>query len=134
MASVFGKLVLMLRYIIASGLIALAIAGPAAANGKVDIAACKAMQAALVPRQAEIAKLTEKRAASAVLAEDTGAAWEDAEVHRLVSPALAKAADELKASYESAKEQLARDDLALQSAASAFNTDVATFNTRCVKG
>jgi hypothetical protein len=124
----------MLRHIVASGFIVLAIAGPAAANGKVDVAACKAMQAALVPRQAEIAKLTENRAAAATEAEDTGLAWEDAEIHRLVSPAFAKTADDLKASYESAKEQLARDDLALQSAAAAFNSDVATFNTRCVKG
>lgn len=124
----------MLRSMIVYGFLALVIAGPAAANGKVDVAACKAMQATLAPRQAEIAELTEKRAASATHAEDTGAAWEDAEIHRMVSPAFAKTADELKVSYEEAKGQLARDELALQSAVSAFNADVAAFNTRCTKG
>lgn len=134
MASVIGTLGTMLRHLIVCGLLALAFAGPAAANGKVDVAACKAMQATLAPRQAEIAELTGKRAASATRVEEAGAAWEDAEVHRLVSPSLAKAADELNASFERAKGQLARDDLALLSAVSAFNADVDAFNTRCAKG
>jgi len=134
MASVFGKLSLMWRYLIICGYLALSAASPAAANGKADVAACKAMQATLGPREAEIAELTQRRAASAAQAEELGAAWEDAEIHRLVSPSFAKAADELKASFESAKGQLARDDLALRSAVSAFNTDVAAYNTRCTKG
>ncbi len=123
----------MLRPLMVYGFLALASAAPAAANGKVDVAACKAMQGTLAPRQAEIAELTEKRAASVVQTEDLGVAWEDAETHRLVSPSFAKAADELKASFEQAKGQLARDELALQSAVSAFNADVDAYNTRCTK-
>lgn len=134
MASIIRKLNLMLRHIIVHGFLALALALPAAANGRVDVAACKAMRAALVPRQAEIAELTDRRAASAALVEDRGEAWEDAEIHRLVSPSLAGTADELKAGFEHARGQLARDDLALQSAVSAFNADVAGYNSRCTRG
>lgn len=123
----------MKRRIIVFGCLVLAVAGPAAANGKVDVAACKAMQATLAPRQAEIAELTEKRAASVIQAEDLSVAWEDAEIHRLVSQSFAKAADELKASFEQAKGQLARDELALQSAVSAFNANVDAYNMRCTK-
>jgi hypothetical protein len=124
----------MLHQRIVFGYLALALAGPAAASGKVDLAACRAMQAALVPRQAEIEELAARRAASAARAEEKGEAWEEAEIHRLVSPSLSKTADELKAGFEHAAEDVARDDLALQSAVSAFNADVAAYNTRCTRG
>ncbi len=107
------------------------LAVPALANGKPDAEACRAMQATIAPRQAEIAKLTEQRAASAIAAEDAGVNWEDAEIHRLVSPALAATADRERAAYDTAKQQFARDELALQNAVRSFNADVATFNARC---
>ncbi len=107
------------------------LAGPALANGKVDVAACKAMQATLAPRQAEISELTEQREAAARRAEEAGMAWEDAEIHRLVSAAHAATADRELAAYDAAKKQFARDELALQSAVQQFNADVAVYNTRC---
>ena len=121
----------MLRHTFFAALLTLSIASPALANGKPDIQACKAMQATIAPREAEIADLTGKRDASALLAEDAGVRWEDAEIHRLVSAAHAATADREQAAYDVAKQQFARDELALQSAVKQFNTDVAIFNARC---
>ena len=121
----------MMRCAVSFGFLALVLAGPALANGKVDVAACKAMQATLAPRQAEISELTEQREASALRAEEAGIAWEDAEIHRLVSAAHGATADRELAAYDAAKKQFARDELALQSAVQQFNADVANYNTRC---
>lgn len=121
----------MLRSAVSFGFLALVLAGPAFANGTVDVAACKAMQATLAPRQAEISELTEQRETAALRAEEAGIAWEDAEIHRLVSASLAAAADRELAAYSAAKKQFARDELALQSAVKQFNTDVSGYNTRC---
>jgi len=122
----------MLRHTIIAALLTLSIASPALANGKPDIQACKAMQATIAPREAEIAELTAKREASALLAEEAGVRWEDAEIHRLVSAAHAATADHERAAYDTAKKQFARDELALRSAVKQFNTDVSIFNVRCV--
>jgi hypothetical protein len=122
----------MLRHTIIAALLTLSIASPALANGKPDIQACKAMQATIAPREAEIAELTAKREVSALQAEDAGARWEDAEIHRLVSAEHAATADREQAAYAAAKQQFARDELALQSAVKQFNTDVSIFNVRCV--
>lgn len=121
----------MLRHTFIAALLALSLAGPALANGKPDLKACKAMQATIAPREAEIAELTAKREASALLAEEAGVRWEDAEVHRLVSTAHAATADLERAAYNAAKQQFARDELALQSSVKQFNTDVSVFNSRC---
>lgn len=122
----------MIRTLLALTLCAAALAGPAFANGKADTA-CKAMQASLVPRQADIDVLHARRDASAEAVELAGQAWEDAEIHRLVSARHAEAADREKLAYEEARKQLARDELALQSTLKQFNTDVAAFNARCTK-
>jgi hypothetical protein len=121
----------MMRSAISFGFLAMVLAGPALANGAVDVAACRAMKATLAPRQAEISELTEQREASALLAEEAGIAWEDAEIHRLVSAAHAATADRELAAYDAAKKKFARDELALQSAVKQFNADVAVYNTRC---
>ncbi len=79
----------MMRCAVSFGFLALVLAGPALANGKVDVAACKAMQATLAPRQAEISELTEQREASALRAEEAGIAWEDSnrsDTSRVVRP------------------------------------------------
>ncbi|MFN4224782.1 MAG: hypothetical protein ACK4HR_00590 [Hyphomonas sp.] len=122
----------MVRILISSILFAGMLAGPALANGKAD-PACVAMQASLKPRQQEIDTLVARRGASAEAVEITGQAWEDAEVHRLVSAPHAATADRAKSAYEEAKKQLARDELVLQSALAQFNTDVAAFNARCTR-
>jgi hypothetical protein len=121
----------MLRHTFTAVLIALSFAAPSLANGKPDLKACKAMQATLAPREAEIAELTGKRDASALLAEETGERWEDTEIHRLVSAAHAADADRERAAYNAARQQLARDELALQSTVKQFNTDVSAFNGQC---
>ncbi len=118
----------MMRQILAIGLVSMALAAPAHAS---DIAACKAMKATLAPREAEISELTAKRDASAELVETTGEAWEDVEIHRLVSKGHADKADAGKATYEDARRQLARDEMALQATLKQFNTDVAVYNGRC---
>ncbi|MBA4337432.1 MAG: hypothetical protein C0421_01125 [Hyphomonas sp.] len=121
----------MMRCAISFGLLAMVLAGPALANGKVDVASCKAMQATLAPREAEISELTGQREAAALRAEEAGIAWEDAEIHRLVSAAHAATADRELAAYDAAKKKFARDELALRSAVLQFNTDVAVYNARC---
>ncbi len=118
----------MMRYLPAISLFCLAFAAPAHAS---DVAACKAMQATLAPRVAEITDLTSKRDASAELVEATGEAWEDVEIHRLVSAGHAAKADSEKAVYEDARRQLARDEMALQASLKQYNADVAVFNGRC---
>lgn len=120
----------MMRHILAAGLVSLALAAPAQAS---DVAACKAMQAALVPREAEVADLTARRDAAAEQTEATGEAWEDAEIHRLVSAGHAAGADTTKAAYEEARHQLAREEMALQATLKQYNTDVAVYNSRCAK-
>ena len=96
-----------------------------------DVDACKAMQATLAPRQAEIADLTKDRDAAAAASEAAGEAWDDVEIHRLVSKAHADTADSAKAAYEAARGDLARRELALQDGVQRLNADIAEFNSRC---
>jgi hypothetical protein len=115
---------------------AILLAGPVAAaqaNGAQDAELCRIMTATLPPRQAEITQLTSERDATAVTVEDLGDAWEDAEIHRLVSAAHARTADTARAAYDEARRALARHELALQSALDQYNTDVGAFNARCAR-
>lgn len=121
----------MMRYTLTTLFLAAAITGMAPAYASSGTSACKALQAALVPRQAELTELTEVRDASAARVEEAGQAWEDVEIHRLVSDRHAAEADQTKAVYEDARQKLARDEMALQSTLKQFNTDVAVFNGRC---
>ena len=118
----------MMRHILAIGLVLLALAAPAHAG---DAAACKAMKAALAPRAVEVADLKAKRDASAELTEVAGEAWDEMEVHRLMSSGHAAQADSGKAAYEDARRQLARDEMALQATLKQYNSDVAVYNARC---
>jgi hypothetical protein len=124
----------MLRFGLVLGLFGLALAGPASANDKADPAACAAMQATLAPREADVAELTEARNAAFARAEATKKVWQDVEVHRSISERYAAVADRDKAAYESAREALAREDMALQSVLQQFDTDRAVFNARCSPG
>ena len=123
----------MLRNFLILTAVTAALASPAMAAGKSDLATCKTMQAALVPRQTGINDLVAQRDASAVALEEAGQAWEDVEIHRLVSKGHAAAADAGKAAYEAAREQLDRDETALQERLQQFNPDVAAFNARCTR-
>jgi hypothetical protein len=123
----------MLRNLLILTVFTATLANPAVAAGKTDLASCKAMQAALAPRQTTINDLVAQRDASAAAVEEAGQAWEDVEIHRLVSKGHAEAADAGKAAYETAREQLARDETALQDTLQQFNADVAAFNARCTR-
>jgi len=120
------------RQTLALGILVFAAAGHAQAAETRDAKACRALQAAIAPKQAGIADLTEARDASVELAETAGQAWDDVEILRLVSKAHAEAADREKALYEAAREKLASDELALQDAVQEFNAEVSKFNARCV--
>lgn len=121
----------MLRIPLTALLLATALTGMAPALASTDAAACKAMQAALVPRQEDLAELSATRDASALRVEETGLAWEDLEIHRLISERHAAEADRQNAIYEAARQKLARDEMALQSSLKQFNADVAVYNGRC---
>jgi len=108
-------------------------AAVAEANGASDVRACKAMAAAMGPRQAEITKLTASRDEAAEAVETTGEAWEDSEIHRRASSGHAATADMAKAAYDDATKRLAREEMALQATVAEFNKDVSVFNSRCAR-
>jgi hypothetical protein len=124
----------MLKVAFVLGCLTLACTAPASANEKADRAACEAMQATLAPREAEIAEMTEARNASAERVATAAKAWESVEAHRSISSRYAAVADRDKAALEAAREQLARDELALQSVAGQFEGDMAAFDARCSAG
>lgn len=103
------------------------------ANGTPDVKACKAMTETLAPKQADIAEMTATRDTAAAKVEAAGDAWEDAETHRLVSSSHAVTADQAKASYDEARQTLARQEMALQASVRQYNDDVAAFNSRCAR-
>ncbi len=106
------------------------LGAPAFANAQ-NAEACRAMAATIAPRQAEIDEIKAVRDAAAAKVETSGANWEDAEIHRLVSPAFAKEADGARAAYEDARKVLARHEMALQATVTAFNEDTERFNKLC---
>lgn len=122
----------MKHLILLAALLAAAPGAPAYANGKGD-AACRAMQAGFAPRQQELADMTARRDAAAESVEISGEAWEEAEIHRLVSPAHAATADARSNEYLEARKALAREETALQATLKQFNADVAAFNARCTR-
>lgn len=103
------------------------------ANGTSHLKACKALAATLAPKQADIAKMTSTRDETAATVEASGEAWEDAEIHRHASAGHATKADQTKAAYEDAKNQLARQELALQATVRQYNDDISAFNSQCAK-
>lgn len=107
------------------------IALPASALTPQQAAKCQAMAQSIEAKTAQINKATAERAALAEVAEAKGEAWEEAEVHRLVSPDHARAADAAKADYDAAKQAFARADMALKGQARMHEQNVAAFNAQC---
>lgn len=121
----------MIRLLVVS--LALVVAMPAAADSlsPKQMERCKAMQATLAPKKAELEAATANRDALATKTESLGEQYEDAQVMRLASASNAKAADSAKAEFESAKRAFAQAELALQVNARQFNQDVSDYNQSC---
>ncbi|WP_340694093.1 hypothetical protein [Hyphomonas sp.] len=121
----------MIRIFLAS--VALMIAMPATADtlSPKQVERCKAMQATLAPKQAEIEKATASRDVLAARAEALGEQYEDAQVMRLASSSNAEAADSAKAAFDAARRAFAQAEFALQANARQFNQDVADYNRSC---
>ena len=121
----------MIRIFLAS--VALMIAMPATADAlsPKQVERCKAMQATLAPKQAEIEAATASRAELAARAEALGEQYEDAQVMRLASSSNAEAADSAKAEFDAARRAFAQAEFALQANARQFNQDVADYNRSC---
>ena len=121
----------MIRLLLAS--LALTVAMPAAADSlsPKQVERCKAMQVTLAPKKAELEEATAKRDALAAKAEALGEGYEDAQVMRLASASNAEAADYAKAEFDAAKRAFAQAEFALQANARQFNQDVADYNRSC---
>ncbi len=122
----------MKRYLIALLIVGLGSTGSAQAMSAKEMARCKALGKTLPVQQVEIKTATEKRDALADQVETLGVAWDDVEVHRMVSATHAQRADKAEVIYAHAKTELVDLDTGLQADLDVFNKDVAAFNTRCV--
>lgn len=96
-----------------------------------DIKRCRAMAATLAPKSAEIKELTTRRDDLAILVEDKGDVWENAESLRLLSAEHARTADETKADYQASRQEFMRTEHALQAKLQQFNQDVSAYNASC---
>ncbi len=105
--------------------------GAALANGNKDAGRCRAMAAALAPKQKEILEMQKIRDEAAAEVERTGEAWEDAEVLRRASRSHAQTADTAKIGYDQARQVLADREMTLQSALISYNEEVGVFNRSC---
>jgi hypothetical protein len=121
----------MIRMLIASVAVLMALPAAADSLSPKQFERCQAMKATLAPKQAEITEATAKRDALAEKAEALGEAYEDAQVMRLASASNAKAADAAKAEFDAARRTVAQAEFALQSNARQFNQDVADYNQSC---
>ena len=121
----------MIRPFLAAIVLLAALPAAADALSPKQVERCKAMQATLAPKQAELLEATEKRDALAEQAEALGEQFEDAQVMRLASSSNAQAADAAKAEFDTARRAFAQAEYALQSSARQFNQDVADYNRSC---
>lgn len=117
-------------FIIAAVLLAVP-SGAALANGNKDPGRCRALAAALSPKQTQILEMQKVRDEAAADVERTGELWEDAETLRRASRQHAEAADMARTGYDEARQTLADHELALQSAVGNYNEEVAVFNRSC---
>lgn len=122
----------MKKYLIAFLIVGLGATGSAQAMSAKDMARCKALGKALPAQQVEIRMATEKRDVLAEQVETLGVAWDDVEVHRMISATHAQRADKAEVTYVHTKTELLEVESALQTDLELFNTDVSAFNTRCV--
>ena len=93
---------------------------------------CAKQAASLQEKQVEAQALAEARLTLVDEIEAAGDAWEDVEVHRLVSEGHAAKADEAKLTYETLKADLFEKESSLQVLVATLNEDVQAYNQRCV--
>ena len=94
---------------------------------------CGEQAADLQNRQVTAQEIAEARLALVDEVEAAGDAWEDVEIHRLVSAGHAATADEAKAVYETLKADLFEKEVSLQNLVVSLNQDVAAYNESCAK-
>lgn len=94
---------------------------------------CAEQAASLQDQQAEAQEIAAAREELLEAVEAAGDAWEDVEIHRLVSAGHATTADEAKATYESLKADLIQKEISLQDLVVTLNQDVAAYNETCAK-
>ncbi len=107
------------------------VAMPAAALKPSAAGTCRTMAGELAHAQEKIVGLKADRDALAQDAETAGAAWEDSEVHRLISDRHAARANTDQAAFEAAKSALAEAEAQLQANVSSYNQSAADYNARC---
>lgn len=96
-----------------------------------DLQRCQAMAATLTPKQAEIERVKAKRDEYAENVETLGEAWQEAEVHRLVSAGHAAKADEALMAYEEVERGLSKLERGLQGLVVQYNKDIYAYNKSC---
>lgn len=122
----------MMKSIVASFMLVIAAqTAVAQAMTTADVKRCNAMTATMAPKKAEIETLRAIRDELAIRVEELGEVWEDAEIHRLASPAHAATADETKSAYQTARKELMAKERGLQAVARQFNQDIASYNQSC---
>lgn len=94
---------------------------------------CAEQAADLQKRQTKAQEIADARLELVDKVEAAGDAWEDVEIHRLVSAGHADTADKAKAEYEVLKADLLQKELSLQGLVTSLNQDVQAYNKVCVK-
>jgi hypothetical protein len=94
---------------------------------------CADQSAELQEKQSEAQEIAAARLTLLEEVEAAGDAWEDLEVHRLVSDGHAQTADEAKAKYNALKASLLQKEADLQGLVVTLNDGVAAYNQKCVK-
>lgn len=94
---------------------------------------CAQQAAQLQEQQTAAQDLAEARLVLVEDVEAAGDAWEDVEIHRLVSAEHAATADDAKLVYETLKADLLDKEIALQALVVSLNDEVAAYNSKCVR-
>jgi len=115
------------------GLFAASALLPAHALSQEEVKRCNAMAASFAAKKAEIVEAKAVLDKKAEMVETLGEQWEEAETHKLASPAHAKAAADAKAEWEGLKGEVLKAQFALQSKVQMLNSDVTAFNASCAQ-
>ena len=110
---------------------AFTLMAPANALTQDEVKRCNAMSASFAAKKAEIVEAKAALDAKAAETEIAGERWQAAEEMKLVSPQAAKKAGDAKATWDSLKKDVAREQFALRSRVEMLNNDVASFNRSC---
>ena len=122
--------IMTLKYLTLFALLASA-AVPASALTQAEIEKCNAMSQSFSAKQTAIKKAKAALDKKAELAEEAGERWEAAEEMKLISARNAKMASDAKTEWERLKNEVYREQMALQSNLKMLNKDIAAFNTSC---